>query len=312
MVSGSSPTHWARVVRPDRPAGEPAAQDVEDGPVDLVEAQLVDPEQLEAGSTAASRGDRPRRPAPRRSPAPAGAGGWRSAACPATARRSAGPRRRRPGTPRMPADRLTMAGQLVHVVVVEPADEPEAVAQRAGHQPGAGGGPHQGEAGQVEPDAPGGRTLADEDVELEVLHGRIEDLLDRAVQPVDLVDEQDVALLEVGEQGGQVAGPHQDRSGGDPQPGAHLGGHDAGQRRLAQAGWPGEQEVVGGLLPLEGRLDHDLEVLGQLALAHELGQRPRAEAGLLDLLGGDCRRVDRPRSAGGGSTGVRRRPRGLR
>ena len=139
------------------------------------------------------------------------------------------------GTPRMPADRMHDRLEFVDVVEVEPADEPEPVAQRPGDQPGAGGGPDQGEPGQVEPDAAGGRALADEDVELEVLHGRIEDLLHRPVQPVDLVDEEDVALLEVGEQGGQVAGPDQHRPRGDPQPDAHLGGHDAGQRGLAQA-----------------------------------------------------------------------------
>ena len=39
-------------------------------------------------------------------------------------------------------------------------------------------------------------ALADDDVELEVLHGRIQDLLDRPRQTVDLVDEQQVAVLE--------------------------------------------------------------------------------------------------------------------
>ena len=105
-----------------------------------------------------------------------------------------------------------MACELVGVVEVEAADEAEPVAQRAGHQPGAGGGADQGEPGQVESDAAGRRALADEDVELEVLHGRVEDLLHRPVQAVDLVDEEDVALLEVGEQGGQVAGPDQHRA----------------------------------------------------------------------------------------------------
>ena len=37
-------------------------------------------------------------------------------------------------------------------------------------------------------------ALADDDVEPEVLERRVEDLLDRAVEPVDLVDEEDVAL----------------------------------------------------------------------------------------------------------------------
>ena len=47
MVSGSSPTHCASVVRPDRLAAEAGAQRDEDGPVDLVEAELVHAEELE-------------------------------------------------------------------------------------------------------------------------------------------------------------------------------------------------------------------------------------------------------------------------
>ena len=48
--------------------------------------------------------------------------------------------------------------------------------------------------------------FADDEVELVVLHGGIEDLLHRRVEAVDLVDEQDVAVLQVGEQRGEVAG----------------------------------------------------------------------------------------------------------
>ena len=52
---------------------------------------------------------------------------------------------------------------------------------------------------------PRGRALPDHDVEAEVLERRIEDLLDRAVQPVDLIHEQHVPRLEPREDRGQVA-----------------------------------------------------------------------------------------------------------
>ncbi len=103
-------------------------------------------------------------------------------------------------TPRIPAERTTMPCEVVGRVQVEAPDEAEPVAQRAREQPRARGRPHQGEAGQVEPDRARRRPLADEDVELEVLHGRVQDLFDGARQAVDLVDEQHVAVLEVGEQ----------------------------------------------------------------------------------------------------------------
>ena len=45
-------------------------------------------------------------------------------------------------------------------------------------------------------------ALADDDVEGEVLHRRVEHLLDDAVEPVHLVDEEHVALLKTGQDGG--------------------------------------------------------------------------------------------------------------
>src|SRR3546814_10524653 len=46
---------------------------------------------------------------------------------------------------------------------------------------------------------------SDDQVELEILHRRIEDLLHLARQSVDLVDEENVSAVEIGEDGGEVA-----------------------------------------------------------------------------------------------------------
>ena len=48
-------------------------------------------------------------------------------------------------------------------------------------------------------------ALAQHDVELEVLHRRVEHLFDGSGQAVDLVDEEHVALAELAEDGGEVA-----------------------------------------------------------------------------------------------------------
>src|SRR4026207_2355342 len=45
----------------------------------------------------------------------------------------------------------------------------------------------------------GGGALADDNVEPVVLERRVEDLLDRTREPVDLVDEEDLALSEPGQ-----------------------------------------------------------------------------------------------------------------
>ncbi len=124
----------------------------------------------------------------------------------------------------------------------------------------------------------GRRALADHDVELEVLHRGVEDLLDGAGEAVDLVDEEHVALVELREDGGEVAGPFERGPRRDVEVHAHLGGDDAGERGLAEPGRAGEQQVVGGLAAPAGRLEDDGEVLLQLGLADELGEAARPEA----------------------------------
>ena len=99
--------------------------------------------------------------------------------------------------------------------------------------------------------------LAEHDVELEVLHRRVEHLLDGAGEAVDLVDEEDVALVELGEDRGEVAGALERRARRDVQAHAHLGGDDAGEGGLAQPGRAGEEQVVGGLAPPARRLEDD-------------------------------------------------------
>ena len=122
--------------------------------------------------------------------------------------------------------------QVGNRVVVEPSDVAEAVAQRAGDEPGPGGGPDEGEAGEVETQAAGARTLAEDDVELEVFHRRVQHLFDDTGQPVDLIDEQHVVLGQVREDRRQVAGPLEGRAGRDPEADAHLGRDDRGKRGL--------------------------------------------------------------------------------
>ena len=80
--------------QPDRSAAEALAERRQDGPVDLVEAELVDPEH---GQAVVGGGRRRwcRRRAPRRSRAPGAAAGWRCGACPGPGGRSRRRRRRR-------------------------------------------------------------------------------------------------------------------------------------------------------------------------------------------------------------------------
>ena len=117
---------------------------------------------------------------------------------------------------------------------------------------------------------------------------------------MDFVDEEDVALLEVGEERREVAGPGDHRSRGRPEVHAELARDDLCQGRLAEAGRPDEKHVVERFLARPGGLDEDLEVGAGLRLADELGQilRPQRRVGRIVLanLGGDETRVARGRA----------------
>ena len=107
--------------------------------------------------------------------------------------------------------------ELVGLVELQVGGEAEPVAQRAGQQPGAGGGADQRERRDLERDGGRARALADDDVDPEVLHRHVEHLLGRPRHPVDLVDEQDVAVVQPGQDRGEVAGVGDRRAAGEPQ-----------------------------------------------------------------------------------------------
>ena len=128
--------------------------------------------------------------------------------------------------PRICAERRTMRVSSSGAVELQALDDAEAVAQRRGQQAGAGGRADQGEGRQVELDRARRRALADHDVDLEVLHRRVQHFLDHRREAVDLVDEQHVVRLQVGQQRGQVAGLLDHRAGGLAQVDAQLVGDD--------------------------------------------------------------------------------------
>ena len=177
--------------------------------------------------------------------------------------------------------------ELVDLVEIEPDRNAEAVAERRRQQPEARRRADQREGREADLDRARRRPLADDQVELEILERRIEDFLDRRRQPVDLVDEQDVALFEVGEQRGEVAGPGDHRAGGGAEIDAELARDDLRQRRLAEAGRPDEQHVVERLLARPRRLDEHLEVGARLRLTDEFGEQSA---------GGAARRARRRRA----------------
>src|SRR6476469_5829475 len=134
---------------------------------------------------------------------------------------------------------------------------------------------------QVEGERPGGRPLPHDDVEPKVLERRVEDLLRRATEAVDLVDEDDVARLDSGEDRRDVL-PLERRAGDRADADAELLADDVREARLAEPGRPDEQDVVERLASPLRRVERDRQLLLDAGLADELVEPARPEA-LLDL-----------------------------
>jgi len=111
-------------------------------------------------------------------------------------------------------------------------------------RPALRGGGHQGEGSQIDADRARRRPFADHQIQHVILHGRVEDLLHIGRQAVDLVDEQDVAGFQIGQDGRQVAGLGQHRPAGGPEIDAQLAGDDLGQRGLAEARRAEQQHMI--------------------------------------------------------------------
>ena len=141
-----------------------------------------------------------------------------------------------------------------------------------GQQASARGRADQRERRKIDPDRARGGAFADHQVELELFQSRVEDLFDCRAQPVDFVDEQHVARLQIGELGREVAGPQDHGPRGHPEADPELGRDDLRERGLAEAGGAGEEHVIERLPALPCGRDEHAEIGAQLRLADELGQ----------------------------------------
>ena len=167
--------------------------------------------------------------------------------------------------------------QLAFRIEIQPHRNAEAVAQRIGQQAGARGGAHKRERLQWDLHRASRRPLADDEIELEVLHGRIKDFLDRRIEPVDLVDEQHVARFQISDQRGEIAGLGDHRPGGGAKIHPQFARDDLRQRGLAEAGRADEQYMVERLLARARGLDEHAEIGARLFLADEFGKALRAQ-----------------------------------
>ena len=111
-------------------------------------------------------------------------------------------------------------------------------------RPDARGRADQGKGRQIDAHRARRRPFADDQVELEILHRRIENFLYGRIKAMDFVDEQHIVRLEIGQQRRQIARLGNDRAGCRAKTDAQLARDDLRQRRLAEARRPEQQNMV--------------------------------------------------------------------
>ena len=112
-------------------------------------------------------------------------------------------------------------------------------------------------------------------------------------QTMDLIDEQHIARLQIGQLRGQIRRALQHRAGGLAQIHAQLHRDDIGERGLAEARGTKYQHMIHGLGALTRGGDEDLHLRLDVLLAHIVGQPLRPDGAILLVLAG--------RGAGAGS-----------
>ena len=157
----------------------------------------------------------------------------------------------------------------------------EAGAHGAGDQAGAGGGADEGEGGEGDVHDLGMRAGIHDDIDLEIFHGGVEVFFDDVGHAVDFIDEEDVAMLEVGEDAHEVGGADEGGAGGDFWRGTvHFVGDDVGEGGFAQAGGAGEEDVLHRFFAVLGGFDGDADALDEFGLADVVVEFARAEGGV--------------------------------
>ena len=122
---------------------------------------------------------------------------------------------------------------LLGGIVVEPFPDSEPRQQGGAQQTRASGRANEGEAGKIQTDTSGIRPWSMMISSFEILHRGIEVFLNRLLESVNLVDEQDVAFLqEFGQESGKVRRLFQGGTTGCTQSRAHRTGKNIGQCRL--------------------------------------------------------------------------------
>jgi hypothetical protein len=170
--------------------------------------------------------------------------------------------------------------QFVGLIETQPVDDAKAIAKRRSKETGSRRCAHESEVREIQLDGACSRSLADNNIELEIFHGRIKNFLDDTVQAVDFIDKQNIAFLEIREYCSQIAGTFEDRTGCCFDVYPKLICDDVRKRRFAEPGRSAEQNMVKGLSPSLRRFNEDLQIFLYPVLSDKVVKPEGSEASI--------------------------------
>ncbi len=110
---------------------------------------------------------------------------------------------------------------------------------------------------------------------------------------MDFIDEENVALLEIGEKCSKIAGLGDHRARSRTEIDTQFARDDLREGGLAETGRPGKEDMIEGLAAPLGCFDEDFEILFGPALADEFGKRLRTQM-RIELVFGLLLAIDEP------------------
>ncbi len=179
-------------------------------------------------------------------------------------------------------------------------DQSESFAQRCRQHAGARRRTDQREAFQRQLQRLGIRAAIDDEVDLKILHRRVEKLFHDAAEAMHLVNEEDVALFERRQYADEILGLLQCRTAGRTKVRAQLARDQSGKRRLTQSRRSVEEDVLERFPAPLGGVDGDAQIFDDAFLTDVLvegaGTKARAVKLFFNRFGGgvdDARPVGR-------------------
>ena len=127
-------------------------------------------------------------------------------------------------------------------------DHTEPVTKGSRKKSGPGRRPYKGKPWQIQSYGSGCRAFTDHNVYGKVLHSRVQYLFHLPVQPVDLINKQDITFREAVQYSGHLARFFYGRTAGSLDIYPHLVGYYTGKRGLPQSRGPVEKGMIQGIM----------------------------------------------------------------